>query len=155
MRIASTQYSVSNQSFEIYVSGCDGHCGEDCHNKELWDFSIGVDYCSAIPDIIAKLVDYDDVIEAIWILGGEPLLNKEEDLVYLATSIRAISKKPIYLFTRKDFVDISDSIRSSFDFIKCGCYDSKYRDDNYYSEGVKLATTNQKVYRVGDFNEGL
>lgn len=149
MNIASTQYSVSNNSFEIYLAGCDGLCGDDCHNKELWDFTIGNDYCSVIPDIIVKLNDYNDVIDSIWILGGEPLLNKEEDLIYLVTSIKTVSKKPVYLFTRKELADISDNIKSIFDFIKCGCYNKSYKEDNYVSNGVKLATSNQVVYKKG------
>ncbi len=155
MRVASTQYSVVNQSFEIYLSGCDGYCGDDCHNKELWNFDLGKNYKTELLKIISKIVDYGDLINAVWLIGGEPLLNDDEDIIVLANALRVGTKKPLYLFTRFEICDIPKTVRSCFDYIKCGCYNSKYKDDNYYSEGVKLATTNQKIYKVGELNERL
>ena len=59
INVASKQYSLDTESYEIYVSGCNPpHC-HNCHNPELWDFGHGkiIDddfYSELKADIIEK-----------------------------------------------------------------------------------------------------
>ena len=65
MNIVSTQYTLSNKALEIYVSGCDGICGKECHNYELRDFNLGKGYQLALTKIISKIKDSDFMIDNV------------------------------------------------------------------------------------------
>ena len=146
MNIASTQYNSSDRAFEIYLSGCDGFCGDDCHNKELWDYKLGDPWRVDLPYIISKIDRFSNLIDSIWVLGGEPLLH---DDIYMFLRVLSGLGKKIYLFTRFDFEEIDKEILSMVDFIKCGHYNRDKVEEDYYSKGIKLATSNQAVYEKG------
>lgn len=148
MKIASTQYSLKYESFEIYLSGCDGYCGDKCHNKELWDFNLGTDYKLMLPSVIDKIKEFDLLIKWIWILGGEPLLQDISDLIDLLRQLRK-TEKPIVLFTRFELEDIPIDVIDLCDYIKTGPYLPKFRTDDYHSYGIPLATSNQRVHYIG------
>ena len=150
MKIASTQYSLINKSFEIYLSGCDGACSKSCHNKELWDFNIGEEYISTIDSIIAKINDFDLLIDNVWILGGEPLLQDVNLLYDLISTIKNTTNKKIWLWTRFELEEVPNSIKLICDFIKTGKYDKELLVDGYKSNGIKLASSNQKICKKGD-----
>ncbi len=147
MKIATTQYNANNKALEIYLSGCDGFCGDDCHNKELWDFTIGSEWRDEIFNIKSKINSFDSIVDAVWVLGGEPLLH--DDLVTLLRALKVMDKE-IYLFTRFDFDSVSRDILDEVDFIKCGYYNCSKKSDDYTSRGIKLPTTNQCVYKKGE-----
>lgn len=148
MRIAATQYSANYGALEVFISGCDGVCGCDCHNRELWDFSFGEDYRSIIPKIEEKVKDFSSLIKEVWITGGEPLLQKEEELVELLVEVKKTGKK-MALFTRFDLEEIPEDIREYFDKIKSGKYEEEKVCENHFSEGILLVSENQKVFIRG------
>ncbi len=145
MRISATQYNLHNKALEIYISGCDGSCGDICHNQEIWDFSIGEDYQKELPKILKKIKDFDSMIDNIWILGGEPLLQDEEDLMEF---LLKLTHKTVWLFTRFDICEVSESILSICNYIKCGRYMPDLVCDDNIQYGVKLSTSNQKIYKL-------
>lgn len=149
MKIVSTQYTLSTKTFEIYVSGCDGICGKQCHNYELRDFDLGEDYDVVLPKIISKIKDSDSMIENIWILGGEPLLQDKYDLTDMVSQLKLLNKK-MWLFTRFELEEIKEiySEYKLFDYIKCGKYISNLIVDNNIQNGIKLATSNQYIIEV-------
>lgn len=149
MRIASTQYSASTRSLDIYFSGCaQPHCA-GCHNKELFDFKcgVGVDE-SYIKSILSKITDFDVLINNIFLLGGEPL---DQDVNKLEWFIKGISRseKNIWLFTKYNFEDMPKFIFEYCNYIKSGRYDKKLTVDDYLVYGVKLSTANQIIYKKG------
>lgn len=146
MNIAATQFSLNYSSFEIYVSGCDGTC-EGCHNPELWDYSIGDPYETQIEKIKQKVGEFDSLIKWIWILGGEPLLQNTIELSSMLSKLREC-QKPIVLFTRFELDQIPKGIVSLCDYIKTGLYIKELEVEDYKVHGIKLATSNQKVYNV-------
>lgn len=146
MNIAATQYSLNTKSFEIYVSGCNGNC-KGCHNLELRDFHLGNPLTpSYINNIITKIQEFDDLIKNIWILGGEPLDQNIDELEVLLKEIR-VTSKPIWLFTRYNLNDIPNKIKILCDYIKCGEYIEHLKTDTNIQYGIKLATSNQKIYK--------
>lgn len=148
MNIAATQYSVKNKALEVYVSGCDGLCGCDCHNRELWNFKLGRDYTEFIPEIQRKVEDFPTLIENLWVLGGEPMLQDEDELFNLLENLHSIGL-PVTLFTRMEIQDIPEGIKELCQYIKTGPYIQELLSENYCSRGVKLATMNQKMLKKG------
>lgn len=146
MNIAATQFTLETSSFEIYISGCDGHCGRLCHNKEIWDFTLGEDYRTKLDKTIEKIRDFDNLIEWIWILGGEPLLQNENELVDMLQRLKKTGK-PIMLLTRFELNEISPKVLSYCDYVKTGKYDPSQPEESVHY-GVHLATANQKIIKL-------
>lgn len=147
LNIAATQYSLSTKSFEIYVSGCKGNC-KGCHNPELKDYGIGQPLTyKLIQNMLDKIKEFGNLVENIWVLGGEPL---DQNLNELEELLKELSKanKPIWLFTRFDITEIPDSIKKYCDYIKCGPYIEELKTEDNVQYGVKLATSNQKIYKL-------
>jgi len=140
MNILGTQYSLKHKSLDIYLAGCAGpHCS-GCHNPESWDYDNGTDYKLLIPSIIEKVKD--NMVQKVFILGGEPLDQNEDELVDL---LDKISGKEMWLFTRKELVEVPNKIKRFFAYIKSGRYDESLKTTSYYSYGIQLASFNQKV----------
>lgn len=143
MKIAATQYSPQYGSLEVYISGCDGAC-PGCHNPELWNYDLGLDYRERIPYIIEKTHAFESMIDRIWILGGEPLLQDTDCLVDLLSQLR-VTGKTIFLFTRFPLAQIPEEVREYCDIVKCGEYDASL--DQKICDKVTLASSNQTFYQ--------
>jgi len=146
MNIVSTQYNLSNKALEIYLSGCYGDC-YGCHNPELKDFSIGNYYKEELSKLTNKINDFYFLINSIWILGGEPLDQNYNELFDLLLYLKQFNKN-IWLFTRYEIEEISDEIIEYCDYIKTGKYIDELKVDDNIQCGIKLATSNQKVYKI-------
>lgn len=148
MNIATTEYNFKYKALEIYLSGCDGICGPECHNPELWDFSVGKDWIDCISTIENKLRGPESaIINNVWILGGEPTLHPH--LIALLNWLNAVTTAKIWLFTREEAV--TDLIIEKVDYVKYGKYIPELAGDNIQM-GISLATTNQRIER-GKRNE--
>lgn len=132
------------KSFEIVITGCDGACPE-CHSKELWDFDLGEPLVQWIKKFEEKFEMFDDMIDIVFIYGGEPLLQNRYELLNLIKYIKQ-KGKPVLLFTRSELDEVDDEIKAEVDYIKTGEYDpDKKGKVEYY--GVTLETTNQRVWK--------
>jgi len=152
IRIAASQYSLVSKSFEIYLSGCsaDPHC-ENCHNPELWSFDIGEPYTDEIKTkFLTKIEQYDDLIDSIWILGGEPLDQPIDELEVLFKDLYQ-ANKDIWLFTRNDIEEVPVNISQYCSYVKCGRHIPSKHEDGYSMFGVDLSSTNQKIYKMPKF----
>ena len=146
MNIVSTQFFLSKNALEIYISGCkEPHC-KGCSNPELWEFNQGKSYKKAISRITEKIRN-NNIIKSVFIVGGEPLDN---DIKELEDFIKLLSDTQckIWLFTRYSIDKVPDNIKKLCSYIKCGKYDVDKLSNNYIQYGVKLASTNQKIYKV-------
>ena len=150
MNILGTQYTLSNKAFEIYVSGCNGnpHC-TGCHNPESWNFNAGnsVDE-NFYKRVDNKILDFNNLIDNIMIFGGEPLDNNHEEVKNLLIELSKY-KKPIWLFTRYPLDEVPDFVKKYCEYIKCGRYLPEYTCDDNIQYGIKLATSNQNIYKKG------
>lgn len=169
MKLAATQYSLQFRALEIYISGCDGFCdtinceyinngigAARCHNPELWDFDIGSDSRDPIflKALEEKIHHFDDLINYIFIFGGEPLLQNRKDLYDFLMTIFKYNKR-VVLFTR--FSEGQRDIEELYPLlyaIKYGHFSYDLRSEDYvdYSLGfpMNLASTNQKIVRVNN-----
>lgn len=151
MNILSTQYTLSNKALEIYLAGCSGnpHC-ENCHNPLSWDFNLGEEYHVGYfnNNIRNKVNQFNDLIDNIMIFGGEPLDQSYDYLTDMLYDLKSLNKS-IWLFTRYNIEDVDIVIKNYCDYIKCGRYIESLRTDTNIQYGIKLATSNQKIYKKG------
>jgi anaerobic ribonucleoside-triphosphate reductase activating protein len=150
MNILATQYTLVNRSFEIYLSGCseDPKC-LGCYNPEAQNFDIGEKYTQNYFNTIRfKVENFSNLIDNIIILGGEPLDQDKEEFKLFATDLKKLNKL-LWLFTRFEIDEISSEIKKFFDYIKTGRYLSELKTENNIQYGIKLATSNQKIYKKG------
>jgi anaerobic ribonucleoside-triphosphate reductase activating protein len=154
MNIASTQYTLEIKSLEIYVAGCNAspHC-PNCHNPESWNFNLGENYdFEYLLKLENKVKNFDNMIDNIMIMGGEPLdQNKKEiyELFFDIATSSTLNTKKIWLFTRYELENIAKEIKDLCDYIKCGKYIKELSCDNNIQHGIKLATSNQNIYKKG------
>ena len=85
--------------------------------------------------------------DKIMVFGGEPLDQDTDDLCQLLYDLSTLGL-PIWLFTRYDIDEVPPVIKQYCDYIKTGRYLSRYRVSDYTSEGIPLATSNQKVHKI-------
>ena len=94
----SSIHETNGLSFNIYLRGWKGYC-IDCHSDHTWDFNSGSKL------IVSELISYMNTIESfkfdnICILGGEPLDQSLEELVFLLEELKINFKdKPLWLYT--------------------------------------------------------
>ena len=149
MRIAASQFDVNTSTLEIYVSGCTRAC-PGCHNLALQDFKIGTTYLEYMPRLSYQLSK--PFVDNIVIMGGEPLEQGRvnlEDLIKRLKSFNKYYERKLGIFTGFEFEEVPHWIKSNVDYIKCGRYDEELRSDSYISNGIQLASTNQRVYMRG------
>ncbi len=146
MKIATIQYSLETESFEIFVSGCCGpHC-DNCHNPELWDYAIGKSLNDDfLIDLKNNIESKIDMIKNIFILGGEPLDQSKEEIIKLLNFLKQF-KKPLWLFTKYEKKEVPKELFQYLNYIKCGRYVPGKKVSNRVKFGIRLATSNQNIY---------
>ena len=151
MNILGTQYTLDTKSFEIYVAGCSGepHC-VGCHNPESWDFSHGEQFNMFYfkNKIHQKVEEFDNLIDNIMIFGGEPLDQDIQSLESLLSLLKD-TKKKIWMFTRYSINDVPEFVKRYCHYIKCGAYIPELIVDDNIQYVIKLATSNQHIYKKG------
>lgn len=149
MNILATQYTLSNKAFEIYVSGCKApHC-KNCHNPESWNFKRGKQYNKAYFNRIKAKVDAcDDLVDNIIIFGGEPFDQDYAELEELLKDLKTLNKQ-LWVFTKYSLEEIPIKLMFYFDYIKCGRYIPELTVEDNLQYGIKLATSNQHIYKKG------
>lgn len=145
MNIANTQVDIDHSAFEIYVSGCQGHCA-GCYNSELWDFNQGIRWKEYLDkyNVFNKIEKATELIDKIVILGGEPFDQNLWELLNFILYLKLKSDKEIWLFT--SYENIGDHpVLKYLDYIKHGKYIKELETDNNIQFGYKLATSNQYI----------
>ena len=149
MNITNIDYGMSDNSYSIFVSGCKANpkC-QGCFNPENWDFNVGENWLTYINRIKKDLTDFEALIKKIIIVGGEPL---DQDIFVLKQMLQFLKqfKIPVFLFTRYPLTKVPSIIKEYCDYIKCGAYIPELTCDDNIQFGIKLATSNQKIYVKG------
>lgn len=152
MRIAGTQYSVQGRILEIFISGCAPPRCEGCHNPELWDFNRGDPWKDVIDLILKKIERFEDVIDHVYVVGGEPLDNHRADIWECFKQLRLVTwtyDVKLWLFTKYDRTQIPNKILYLFDYVKTGPYIEAQALEDYECCGIQLASANQRVLERG------
>ena len=126
-------------TYEIHISGCTRKC-KGCHNKELQNFNFGspLNLDSYIPNLIKK----EKFFDAISIVGGDLLCQKEEDALEFISLLRKhFPDKDLWLFTGATEEELPLWAKELFDYIKVGCYKEELKQIGFPS------SSNQKVLK--------
>jgi anaerobic ribonucleoside-triphosphate reductase activating protein len=154
MNILYTDFTLQDNALDVYVAGCNGspHC-TSCHNPESWNFDWGKSYNKEYFNYIKNTVDiFNTLIKKIRIFGGEPLDQNHNELIHMLFDLKLLNKE-IWLFTRYEIDEVPKEIKVFCDFIKTGRYIPELKSDNNIQYGIKLASSNQKIYKLGGLNE--
>ena len=151
LQIAYIDYSTATRSLDIFTIGCDPpHC-KGCYNHEIWNWNqSGLCLNDSYLKIKQYIKSFNILIDRIFILGGEPVhaeIKTNNEVSCLINKIKKITDKPVYLFTRHKLEDIPQSLKDCVDFIKTGEYKPELITDNNIQYGIKLATSNQIIYK--------
>lgn len=150
MNILTTQYTLSKKSFDIYVAGCKApHC-PGCHNPEGWDFNKGTEFNQNYANFLTcKVRDAYDMIDNFMIFGGEPLDQNPFELINMISCLKTMKDVPVWLFTRYGIEEVPKMFKLLCDYIKCGTYDEDKLSNDNIQYNMKLASTNQHIYKKG------
>ncbi len=158
MYIKDTLYTFENHSYEFYIQGCLGrkkingklqHC-PGCHNPELHKFKKEDNIVEVLENFDKSFHIFNNMIDEIWILGGEPLDQNKNELLNFIKKLKKYNKD-IYLFTgyeldfvKKEWKEIFDYI----DYIKVGYYDENLKNKEIKSCNMTLYSSNQNIYDI-------
>ena len=147
IRIAGTEFSLKNKSFEIYIQGCYRKC-PGCHNPGTQPFNGGklVDIHEFIAEQYHKIEPFikEGLIKNIYISGGDLLCYDDETASEFSAVVSFFFEYPIHiwLFTGAGDEEIIPTwVWNYYDIVKCG----RYRQDLRNPEGTFPASSNQKL----------
>lgn len=165
LQFAHIEYSINTRSLDIFTIGCgDGDilnpACKDCCNPEIRDWNLkGFDILQVISKVTQLNSKFGNVIDKILIVGGDPadayFRYKEEMTDFLMQLKQVVGDKPLFLFTRHELKSIPKDLLELVDYIKTGAYIPELKCDDNITYGIKLATSNQKIYKVSDILEKI
>lgn len=143
--------SISGINVSFWCQGCEFHCPH-CHNPQTWDLRGGQELPSNYKEIVLELLHKNGINRGLSILGGEPLIEQNRQLV--SDLVKYVKNKSpttiIYLwsgYTLKELRKINDSrvndILSAIDYL----IDGRYEDDKKDLLLKLRGSSNQNVYR--------
>ena len=149
MNINYIDYSIGTESLDIFFAGCKNKC-DDCCNPELMSFDNGTDYMEWLPKITDYLENYKGLIKNVFLVGGSPNHQDPEALdTFLAGLKLRCQGINIFVFCGEEFVEVQPCFKEYCDYIKCGAYIPSLKCEDNIQYGIKLATSNQKVFKKG------
>ena len=149
MNINYIEYSIATKSLDIFFAGCNNRC-KNCCNPELMSFENGTDYTMWFSKLDHYLEEYKLLIENVFLVGGSPNHQNEEDMKIFLEGLRKRFKDiKIFLFCGEEMVNVKPVFKEYCDFIKVGAYIPELKTDNNVQYGIKLATSNQKILEKG------
>lgn len=131
-------------SCSIFFQGCSHHC-KGCFNEDTWDFCAGKYFDKETEDTFIELCK-NKHINAVSILGGEPLDQDNEEMFLFLSRIKSEVNKPIYLWTGYIIEEIKhNKCISIVDVLIDGKFEEVNKDINLYLRG----SSNQNIYKKG------
>ena len=151
LQFAHIEYSLTTRSIDIFNNGCDGCC-KGCCNTEIKNWNLkGIDPQQVILKTIHLLEKFSNVVDRIILVGGDPVdAYKHYPKEYLEFVQQIKLNKPIYLFTRHELEDIPLELLCSVEYVKTGPYIEELICEDNICNGIKLATSNQRIHKVTD-----
>lgn len=130
-------YNETTLAFSI--SGCPYHCN-GCHSQYLWEYE-GDNLIENMEQIINK---YDGYITCVCFMGGDQNMN---ELIKALQICSGIGLKTCVYSGSSDISKFKDAL-PYLDWLKLGKYEEGLKANNHIEHGVRLATSNQHMYRI-------
>jgi anaerobic ribonucleoside-triphosphate reductase activating protein len=131
--------------YVIWTQGCSIHC-KGCWNKAMWDFMPKMEI--TVPQLFYRISQYQDKIEGLTLLGGEPLDQYEETLMLLRLCAKA--SLSTMLFTGYEMRELTEKgmngIIKNLDILITGRYEERKRTLNHQWIG----SVNQEIHFLSD-----
>ena len=111
-------YSIDGINVSFWCQGCRFHC-KGCHNPQSWDFNGGYELPSNYKEIVLEFLHKNDVDRNLSILGGEPLVEENRQIVFdLISYIKENSPNTkIYLWSGFTFQQLKKMKDKRINFI--------------------------------------
>lgn len=124
------------------ISGCPHHC-KGCHSQYLWEYE-GDNLLENMENIINQ---YNNYITCVCFMGGD------QNIYELGLALKQCKKMgyKTCVYSGRDCIQYFNSLFPFLDWIKIGKYDESMKCDNHIEYGVKLATSNQHLYKIEDY----
>jgi len=123
-------------AISVYFSGCSIRC-KNCHNKEIWEKENGT--LMEDDQLLRKIKD-NTLSEYVVFLGGEPT-DQLDFLIHMCKRVKNEVKKPIAMYTGREFEILPDELLDNVCMVVCG----PYRED-LHQKGWP-ASSNQRVFK--------
>jgi len=149
MNISYIDFSPKTNSLDIFFSGCNPPFCKNCCNPELIDFDNGEPWEIVILKIYEYINNYKGLIKNIFLVGGSPVHQNPKEMVNFLEEIFMLCGEQIWLFAREELEDIPKMFKDYCNYIKCGSYIPELICDNNIQYEIKLATSNQNIYKKG------
>ena len=157
LQFTHIEYSITTKSLDVFNLGCDAcpKC-KGCFNSELWDWNLkGM----SVEHTLSKLIDlnnkFDKLIDKIILVGGDPVdayFHYPNEYINFVKEISKLNK-PIYLFTRYGIMEVPSELKKLVNYVKTGSYIPELATNDNKRCGIKLATSNQTIYKIGEYND--
>lgn len=155
IRIAGTEYSLRNKSFEIYVQGCDRAC-PGCHNPETQDHEGGEEVVMGdwLPVQYQKVDKFGNLVQRIFVSGGDLLCLPRPVACEFSREVRNTWKdKELWLFTGATKENVPLWVWGYYDVVKCGPYDQTKKQEGFPASSNQMLLLNKS--RWNRFNNEL
>ena len=131
---------VPNETTLVFnISGCPYHC-EGCHSQYLWEYE-GDNLIENMEQIINK---YKDYITCVCFMGGD---QNMDELVSALQTCKNLGFKTCVYSGSSDMSKFKEAL-AYLDWLKLGRYEERLKAIDHIEHGVKLATTNQHMYKI-------
>lgn len=162
LQFAHIEYSINTKSIDIFNIGCgNGSTNPSetacvgCCNPELRDWNLkGYDTDYVLEKVKSLNGTFDKMIDRILLVGGDPCdayFRYKDEMTDFLKRLKQITDKPLYLFTRHELDVIPRELLELVDYVKTGAYIPSLKCDDNIQMGIKLATSNQKIFKVSEF----
>ena len=161
LQFAHIEYSISTRSLDLFTIGCSNGstnpsetaCVGGC-NPEIRDWELkGFDSSYVLTKVMQLDTKFGNLIDKILIVGGDPMdayLRYKDEMTDFLKRLKQITPKPLFLFTRHELNDIPRELLELVDYVKTGAYIPELTCDDNIQFGIKLATSNQKIFKVSE-----
>lgn len=150
--ISIVEYDEVNSddfSITLFCTHCEHKC-KGCYSPCTWNAEAGEELTREIKNDILNKLETEIMIGNFVFLGGDPLskLNRNETIEFAKEIKEKVPRINIWVYTGYDMDEIQDLDLSYFDYIKCGRYKEELSCKGNVQYGIKLATSNQKIYKL-------
>lgn len=131
-------------SVSVWFAGCPFRC-KGCHNQQTWSMESGKVFDMAAISKIEELLNNKN-IRSLSILGGEPLLVRNYEILETIIDIAKKLNKEVWIWTGFLLEEVEHlGFMKNVDYVIDGQYIEELRTPNRYK-----GSSNQRVIRMSD-----